>query len=92
MIGRTTTMKPHRLTVWCAISSCGIIGAFFFEQNVTAARYQEMLEDEFFPVAQGMDSVDNWWFMQDGLGWLSLITYVTSEGCINMKLCNKMVL
>lgn len=65
-IGRSTSMKPQRVTAWCAISSSGVIGPFFFEQNVTGSRYRDMLESEFIPTAQGMGCVRGWWFMQDG--------------------------
>lgn len=63
---RTTEMKPVRVTVWCAISAKGIIGPFFFEDNVTGEGYRKMLEEEFIPAAQGLDAIDDFWFMQDG--------------------------
>lgn len=62
----TTTMKPQRITVWCAISESGIIGPFWFEQNVNGDLYKRMLHREFIPVAQGMGAIDRFWFMQDG--------------------------
>lgn len=65
-IVRTTTMKPQRITVWCAICAEGIIGPFFFEGNVTGESYKKMLETEFIPVAQGLGLIDGYWFMQDG--------------------------
>lgn len=62
----TTTLKPKRVTVWCAISEAGIIGPVFFEENVTGERYKRMLRKEFIPFAQGMNAVEDYWFMQDG--------------------------
>lgn len=63
---QTTTMKPQRLSVWCAISSKGIFGPFFFEENLNHEVYVRILRDEFIPFAHGVDAVDDWWFMQDG--------------------------
>lgn len=65
-IFQTTSMKPERLSVFCAISRSGIIGPFFFEENITGPVYQRMLLEEFIPVAHGLDSAEDWWFMQDG--------------------------
>lgn len=61
-----TKMKPEKVTVWCAISAKGIIGPFFFNDTVNSERYKEMLEDFFIPSAQGLDAIDDFWFMQDG--------------------------
>lgn len=65
-IFQTTKMKPQRLSVWCAISSKGIFGPFFFEENLNHEVYRRILGDEFIPFAQGMDAINGWWFMQDG--------------------------
>lgn len=65
-IFETAPLKSIRVTLWCAISSCGIIGPFFFEGNVNHERYREMLENDFIPTAQGLEAVDDFWFMQDG--------------------------
>lgn len=62
----TTTMKPVRVTVWCAMSAIGILGPYFFDDNINAERYKQMLEDYFIPNAQGLESVEDFWFMQDG--------------------------
>ena len=63
---QTTSMKPQRLTVWCALSSEGIIGPVFFNGNVNGERYNQMLKEKFLPVAHGLQKVENWWYMQDG--------------------------
>ena len=60
----------ERVTVWCAISSVGIIGPYFFEENertvtVNAARYRKMIEEFFLPHLEEMD-VGDVWFQQDG--------------------------
>ena len=62
----TARMKPKRTTVWCALCADGIIGPFFFDENVNSERYTEMLENEFIPLAQATDRVEGYWFMQDG--------------------------
>lgn len=62
----TTSMKPQRITVWCAISEKGIIGPVFLDQTINGERYKQMLVKDFIPFAQGMGAVDRFWFMQDG--------------------------
>lgn len=62
----TTTLKPQRITVWCAISEFGIIGPVFLDQNINGERYKRMLLKDFIPVVQGMDAIERFWFMQDG--------------------------
>ncbi|GBL79930.1 hypothetical protein AVEN_28972-1 [Araneus ventricosus] len=52
--------------VWAAISSKGIIGPFFREQTINAAKYLGSL-DEIVSIHYALD--DHWnasWFMQDG--------------------------
>ena len=65
-IFETTSLKPQRTTVWCALSGVGIVGPVFLDQNVNGERYRQMLEDEFIPVIQGAKRIDRYWFMQDG--------------------------
>ena len=49
-------IHSSKVTVWCAISSFGIIGPYFFEDereravNVTGPRYVHMLENFLGPV------------------------------------------
>lgn len=50
------------VVVWCAMSSKGIIGPFFFENTVTGESYLKLLRDEFWPLVQE----DNYFFQQDG--------------------------
>lgn len=65
-IFRTSTHTPQRITVWCAISSKGIIGPWFFTENVNRISYREVLEKKFIPEAQGLEAYDDFWFQQDG--------------------------
>lgn len=62
----TTSMKPERITVWCALSEVGIIGPVFIRENVTGKVYKRILLNKFIPFAGGMDAVEGHWFMQDG--------------------------
>ena len=46
-------LHSSKVTVWCAISSAGIVGPWFFEENdaavtVNSNRYVNMLEEFFF--------------------------------------------
>lgn len=59
-------LHPEYLTVWMATRGHGLIGSFFFYDTVNGARYQTMLETEFFPAAQGRDQIRDFWFQQDG--------------------------
>ena len=59
-------LHSQRVTVWCALSSKGIVGPIFIEGNVTAPKYKEILENQFIPQAKKLKMVQNCWFMQDG--------------------------
>ncbi|KAG5323085.1 TC3A transposase, partial [Pseudoatta argentina] len=63
-------LHSPKVTVWCAISSAGIIGPWFFEENevavtVNSDRYLNMLQEFFFPRLNELDLGDIW-FQQDG--------------------------
>ena len=63
-------LHSPKVTVWCAISSTGIVGPWFFEENevtvtVNSDRYVNMLEEFFFPRIEELDQGDIW-FQQDG--------------------------
>jgi hypothetical protein len=49
---QTTSIKPKRVTVWCAMCNEGIVGPYFSEQNVTGDVYKDMLEKFFIPTIQ----------------------------------------
>lgn len=66
-------LHSPRVTVWCAMSSTGIIGPFFFEdgngctQTVNKERYVRILERFWATVQEGSTSDgDEIWFQQDG--------------------------
>lgn len=60
---RHTKKSVH---VWCAISSIGIIGPYFFEENVDAEVYMEMLGHYFLPQVMTREEDADVWFQQDG--------------------------
>ena len=68
-------LHPTKVTVWCAISSAGLIGPYFYEENgrnvtVTGVRYLDLLQQKFYPdlsdftISNQLDP--DWFFMQDG--------------------------
>jgi len=65
-------LHSTKVTVWCAISSNGIIGPYFFEDDngnavtVTSARYVHMLENFVIPELQSFPVDENTYFQQDG--------------------------
>lgn len=65
-------MFPSHLTVWCAISSKGVIGPYFFEEHkevvtVNAYRYSNMLERFFVRhLRRRKTRLGGSWFQQDG--------------------------
>jgi hypothetical protein len=67
---------PEKVTVWCAISSYGVLGPYYYEQNgqnvtVNGIRYHDMLERKFIPdlfnfcLQHDLDPLEMW-FQQDG--------------------------
>ena len=58
-------LHARRVTVWCAMSSAGIIGPVFLDESITGVVYRKILE-EFIPFMYGMERVMDNWFMQDG--------------------------
>jgi hypothetical protein len=65
-------LHSPKVTVWCVIGKCGIIGPFFFEENgitvtVTSARYIGMLNHFLIPELQRRRiNLRYLWFQQDG--------------------------
>jgi hypothetical protein len=45
---------PQKSSVWCTVSSAGIVGPVFVDDMVNAEHYLELLEDHFVPALQGM--------------------------------------
>ena len=65
-----TPLHSPRVTTWCAISSHGIIGPYFYEEGemtvtVTADRYIDMLQNFLRPNLNDLN-LDHVWFQQDG--------------------------
>lgn len=68
-----TPLHSPRVSVWCAMSSAGIIGPYFFQTarghtvTINSARYSEMIRHFFTPALQEFDGYnDQTWFQQDG--------------------------
>lgn len=64
-------LHSPKVTVWCALSSVGIVGPYFFEEGgvtvtVTSNRYCEMLENFLRPKIEEYENNDVFWFQQDG--------------------------
>lgn len=55
-----------RLHIWAGICSAGIIGPYFFDTNVTAASYLELLNGYVWPIVSRMPYGQHMWFQQDG--------------------------
>ena len=91
-------LHPDKTTVWCAISSQGIIGPYFFEENgetvtVNGIRYRAMLQDFFLPELRRLvgRNIRNQWFQQDGAtchtanNTLSLLRDVFGDNLISLR-------
>ena len=57
-------MHPQKVTVWCGICASGVIGPYFFENEVgeaitvTGERFRMMKTDFFWPKLNDMDVDD----------------------------------
>ncbi|EFN62853.1 hypothetical protein EAG_00005, partial [Camponotus floridanus] len=62
------TQYPEKCNVWAGILNNQIIGPFFIEGNLTAAKYEEMLRNEIVPAVRQIvgDNFAQTWFQQDG--------------------------
>lgn len=52
--------------MWSAIGRQGVVGPFFFNENVCGPNYLRMLQQFFLPVVQEWPNFDDLVFMQDG--------------------------
>ena len=65
-------LQSSKVTVWCAVSSHGVIGPYFFENEeritmtVTSNRYVEMLQSFVAPALNSFPQLHEAWFQQDG--------------------------
>ena len=60
------SMKTEKVTVWAGIWSKGIIGPYFFEENVNGDNYLTMLNDYFYPSYCDLPDDKPIFFMHDG--------------------------
>ncbi|XP_050453276.1 uncharacterized protein LOC126852480 [Cataglyphis hispanica] len=58
----------RKINVWCSILDSHIIGLYFFDGNVTAITYLNMLQNELSEMleAVNLDTVQHMWIQQDG--------------------------
>ena len=60
-------LHSEKLTVWCAMSSHGVIGPYVFTDTVNSQHYLSLLKNKFVPALQNRTGhIENDWFMQDG--------------------------
>ena len=52
--------------VWGAVHANGLVGPFFFDEQVTGNSYLAMLNDYFLPRFQNLEQNNHMFFMQDG--------------------------
>ena len=62
-----TTLNVRKVGVWAALSSCFLIGPYFFEGNMNGDIYRNFL-DRFHRELENVfpDEMDSIWFQQDG--------------------------
>ncbi|XP_018369530.1 PREDICTED: uncharacterized protein LOC108765352 [Trachymyrmex cornetzi] len=62
------TQHPLKINVWAGILCNQIVGPFFLEDNFTAERYFNLLNNEIIPAIRNISGIafDNVWFQQDG--------------------------
>ena len=56
-------LHSEKVTVWCAMSSHGIIGPYVFKDTGNSQRYLHLLKNKFVPALSKHDSYDNAWFI-----------------------------
>ena len=59
-------LQSEKVMVWLALSSNGLIGPFFFVENVTGDSYLQMLKDFFWPSVSNWNNLEELCFMQVG--------------------------
>ncbi len=60
-------LHSEKLTVWCAMSSHGVIGPYVFKDTVNSQRYLSLLKNKFVPaLRKRTENMQTVWFMQDG--------------------------
>jgi hypothetical protein len=61
-----TAVNLPGLSVWCGVSSRGVVGPLFFEGTVTGAAYLNMLQEDIVPAVRQLYGVEDMWYQQDG--------------------------
>jgi len=59
-------LHSPRITVWAGIGYHGVVGPFFFQENINGTNYLEMLQQKVLPVIQQWADFNSLVFMQDG--------------------------
>ena len=65
-------LHSSKVTVWCAVSSYGFIGPYFFKNEeritmtATSDQYVEMLQSFVAPALKNFPQLHEAWFQQDG--------------------------
>jgi hypothetical protein len=62
----TQEMNLPGVMVWCGMWSNGIIGPFFFDTNVNAHSYLNLLQEKFWPEIEQRDTAQHLYFQHDG--------------------------
>jgi len=58
-------MNLPELSVWCGVSSRGVVGSFFFEGTVTGAAYLNILQESIVSTVRQLYGDEDKWY-QDG--------------------------
>jgi len=53
------------LSVWCGVSSMGVVGPFFLEGTVTGAAYLNILQTSTVPAVRQLFVAEDMWYQQD---------------------------
>lgn len=62
----TAPLPPQKLTVWCGLTADGLIGPFACHESVDGKAYRELSHDEIIPRLTELNSIEGYYFMQDG--------------------------
>ncbi|CAF4820767.1 unnamed protein product, partial [Rotaria sp. Silwood1] len=63
---RASKLNVPRVTIWGGIWSNGVVGPYFFEDNVTSKNYVRMLKDTTVPHLQAHPAFQTMIWQQDG--------------------------
>ena len=54
------------ITVWCGLSSSGLVGPYFFEGTVNGESYLKLLKEQVWPILSEREDIHKLHFQQDG--------------------------